>query len=246
MKKIICSALVGLFLLGGTAAGGQSPGLEMSTHRDRYVVGRVATLTLRNSGSSAVSLNGPWTITDVRAEKQVSHYDFSDEELTLEPGEEVVWEWPQDDACYGICRNVREGQPVGPGVYRSSVESSEGTLTTRFQTGQFFTIDFTCGEGEGCTPVKEFTVYVNTPEEVSQMETEAQASEKTLIVSGIVRKKMRYNADWKISMGPGSIVLGEVFIEVCDGSATYVQRHREEWYGERWCPWSSYVKRVGR
>jgi hypothetical protein len=46
-------------------------------------------------------------------------------------------------------------------------------------------------------------------------------------------------------MGPHSIVLGEVFVEVCDGSPFYVQRHRKEWLGERWCPWDSYVKRIG-
>jgi hypothetical protein len=246
MRKILVAALAALSLLGGTASGGQSPGAEMSTDRNRYVVGRAVTLTLRNAGSTDISLSGSWTITDVRTERQVSHYDFSEEQLTLEPDEEVVWEWMQDDACYGICRNVREGQPVGPGVYRSSVESSEGTLTTRFETGRFFTIDFTCGEGDGCTPVKEFIVYVNTPEEVSQMEREAERRRKTLIVSGIVRKRVRYNPDWKMSMGPGSIVLGQVFTEVCDASATYVQRHREDWFGERWCPYSSYVKRVGR
>jgi hypothetical protein len=47
-------------------------------------------------------------------------------------------------------------------------------------------------------------------------------------------------------MGPSSIVLGEVFVEVCDGDPNYVERHRREWLGERWCPWSSYVKREGR
>jgi hypothetical protein len=78
------------------------------------------------------------------------------------------------------------------------------------------------------------------------METEAAAEEKTLIVSGVVRRPQRYNPDWRFAMRSGSIVLGEVFIEVCDGSPKYVQRHRSEWLGERWCPWSSYVEKVGR
>jgi hypothetical protein len=37
-----------------------------------------------------------------------------------------------------------------------------------------------------------------------------------------------------------------VAIEVCDGNPRYVQRHRDEWRGETWCPWSSYVEKVGR
>jgi hypothetical protein len=47
-------------------------------------------------------------------------------------------------------------------------------------------------------------------------------------------------------MGTRSIVLGQVFTEVCDASPTYVQNHRADWLGRRWCPWSSYVKRAGR
>ena len=78
------------------------------------------------------------------------------------------------------------------------------------------------------------------------MNEEAAAEDKTMIVSGIVRRGQGYNPDWSYVMGPRSIVLGEVFIETCDQAPESVEEHRKEWLGRRWCPWNSYVARAGR
>lgn len=244
MKTTIVAVLLAI---GSFSAAAASPvvAADLEVAHERNIVGKVTTLTVTNVGTSTLDLDGPWVIVDARSDEQVSHYDFSDEELSLEPGEKVVWEWMQDDACYGICRNVRAGEPVGPGVYESSVRTSAGPKSVRFQIGRYFTVGWRCAETGECVR-DPFVVYVNTPAEVAQMETEAAAEEKTLIVSGLVRRSKPYNPNWKITMGPGSILLGEVFIEVCDGSPHYVQRHRSEWFGERWCPWSSFVEKVGR
>lgn len=238
------TTLLALLLVAGSVAGAAAsprPNAELDV-RQRNVLGNITTLTLTNSGDATLELTGSWVILDARADEQVSRYDFSDEELGLEPGEQIVWEWMQDDACYGICRNVRAGEPVGAGVYESYVETGEGYRErVRFQLGRYFTLGFTS------RPQAKFVVYVNTPDEVAKMEAEAAATpEDKQIVSGIVRRGRPYNPDWNFTMGPGSIVLGDMFIEVCDGSPFYVQRHRSEWLGERWCPWSSYVEKVGR
>ena len=66
------------------------------------------------------------------------------------------------------------------------------------------------------------------------------------IVSGIVRTERPYNHPWSYTMGSRSIVLAQAFIEVCDASPNYVENHRADWLGRRWCPWSSYVKHAGR
>lgn len=243
MKRILILLTSFALLIphGAVASGG---GVEQTTSHHRNVVGKVVGITLQNYEQSAVTLDGAWTITDVRTGKQVSHYDFAEDQRELGPGEAIEWEWMQDDACYGICRNVRAGEPVGPGIYEASVETSLGTSTRRFHVGRYFTVGFRCGDTD--CGWDDFVVYVNTPDEVAQMETEASSSDKTLIVSGIVRSRKPYNRNWRFSMAPGSIVLGEVFIEVCDANPRYVQRHRSEWFGERWCPWSSYVEKVGR
>lgn len=239
MKRYLILLLC-LGLLSPSVASA-SRGLELTIDRDRNVVGQVVALQIRNYEQTPIQLTGAWTITDVRSGREVSRYDFSDEEKELGPGELVEWNWPQDDACYGICRNVRAGEPVGPGVYQAAVETSLGEVTDRFQIGQYFTLGFTS------RPQAKFVVYVDTPDEVAQMEAQAAASpEDKQIVSGIVRRGKRYNRDWNFTMGPASIVLGDMFIEVCDGSPYYVQRNRSDWLGERWCPWSSYVEKVGR
>lgn len=238
------TSLLALLLVAATLSGASAsplPDPELYVAHERNVLGKITTLTLTNEGTADLELTSPWVIRDVRTDEQVSQYDLSDEELVLGPGEQIVWDWMQDDACYGICRNVRAGEPVGAGLYESTVETPySGRLRVRFQIGQYFTVGFTS------RPQAKFIVYVNTPDEVAQMEAEAAKDTEKQIVSGIVRRGRPYNSDWNFSMAPGSIVLGDVFIEVCDGSPYYVQRHRKEWLGERWCPWSSYVEKVGR
>jgi hypothetical protein len=109
------------------------------------------------------------------------------------------------------------------------------------QIGQFFQVGF-----DHLSEEERFTVFVNRANDIEQMTAEAEAQDKTLMVTGIVRKTAPYNDPWTISMGPGSIVLAEVSIEVCDADPYYVQDHRRAWLGDRWCPWSSYVAAVGR
>lgn len=235
-------ALIGLGLLTTPTATLAAGALIAHELRPRQVVGRTTTIRLVNDGDGAIRLSDPWIIEDRSSGQQLSEFWFSEDEALLEPGEEVLWEWNQDTACYGACVNVREGDPVGPGAYQVSVTRADGTFTfsRSFRIGRYFTLGF------DSRPRARFVVYVAEPNEVSQMEAEVQAEDKTLIVSGIVRGSKRYNSDWNFTMGPRSIELGEVFVEVCDGSPYYVQRHRKKWLGERWCPWSSYVEKVGR
>lgn len=238
MKR--CLILLLCFGLLVPTTANASGGVELTTEHHRNVVDRVVQLQIQNYEQDPIELMGSWTISDVRSGEQVSHYDYSEDEKQMGPGEVLVWEWPQDDACYGICRNVQAGEPVGPGVYEAAIETSLGVFTHRFHIGQYFTIGFTS------RPNAKFIVYVNSPDEVAAMSAQAAGQADKQIVSGIVRRGKRYNPDWNFTMGPGSIVLGDVFMEVCDGSPYYVQRHRRDWLGDRWCPWSSYVEKVGR
>ncbi len=242
MRRALLAAILLVTALPMGAASSSAAAVISQQVKTRNVVSQPVSIRLENEGDSAIELANPWVIRDVRSGEELSHYWFSDEQLTLDPGEAVVWEWLQDDACYGACQNVRAGEPVGPGAYQVEVTRADGMFTYNraFRVGQYFTIGFES------RPRAKFIVYVTTPEEVAQMEAEAAAEDKTLIVSGKVRWHKRYNPDWNFTMGPASIVLGEVFIEVCDASPYYVQRHRKEWLGKRWCPWSSYVEKVGR
>jgi len=220
------------------------PGGEVifDTDRARYRGGVVVTLTLHNGTGEDITMENPWVIENRRTGDTESIYVWPDDQLVVRPGEDRVWRWEQNDGgCYGQCENVQYGPPVGAGKYVGIANTTGTDYAAPFDIGEYFTLGFTS------RPNIAFVVYVNTPDEVAQMRAEAETDDADKqIVSGIVRRGQPYNPDWNFTMGPGSIVLGDIFIEVCDGSPFYVQRHRGEWLGERWCPWSSYVEKVGR
>ncbi|MDP9066797.1 MAG: hypothetical protein M3N53_00425 [Actinomycetota bacterium] len=253
MKKLaLCITLIASI----AAPAAAFPGGEVTFDTDfaRYREGKIVTLTLHNGTGETITMENPWTIEDRRDGQTESVYTWPDEELVLAPGDDRVWRWEQNGgSCYGQCQSVQYGEPVGPGRYIGIASTSAGDFAAPFEIGEFFTLGFTS------RPDTKFIVYVNTPAEVTQMREQAAAApEDKQIVSGIVRRGKRYNLltpatekrgdkpEWNFTMGPGSIVLGEAFIEVCDASPYYVQEHRSEWLGDRWCPWSSYVEKVGR
>ncbi len=83
------------------------------------------------------------------------------------------------------------------------------------------------------------------PDTIADFREQAAAEEKTKHATGTVAGRRSYNPDWSYTLRPGTLALAEVSIEVCDGNPRYVEKHRKDWMGEQWCPWSSYVKREG-
>jgi len=239
MKRTFAVAL--LFMLGAVIAAPASPVTVYDfSVGNRHVLGDPIAIRLTNPGKTTVTMGKTWDLNWLDGDGS-AFYQWPDEEVELEPGESRVWTWDQRiNACYGECQNVREGDPAEPGRYAVTTTFDAMSITIRFSIGQYFTLGFDQREKI------EFAVFVAEQPQIDQMTDQAHADEKTLITSGVVRKGGRYNPDWNFTMGPYSIALGEVFMEVCDGSPWYVQKHRKEWLGERWCPWGSYVKRVGR
>lgn len=223
-----------------SVAASPPPPPSFHTDRARYQPDSVVTVTLVNDSRPELTMENPWVIRDRRSDDVVAYYNWPESDLTVAYSESRVWEWDGTAGCHGVCEEP-SGEPVGPGTYLAAAATSIGNVTAPFQIGEFFTLGFTS------RPALEFVVYVNRPGDVAAMRAEAETDDTDKqIVSGFVRRGKRYNPDWNFTMGPASIVLGDVFIEVCDASPHYVQRHRSEWLGERWCPWSSYVKRIGR
>lgn len=199
------------------------------------------TISLMNQAEYPLSFENPWRI-EKRSGDVVTTITWPDELTTIPQGDRRTTEWDQrtGDCSPGCDASDGSRKPVGPGRYRVAIDTQDGTVRTPIVIGEYFTFGFET------RPHARFVVYVTTPAEVEQMTAEAEAEDKTLIVSGIVKHGKSYNPEWRFSMGPGTVVLGEVFIEVCDGSPYYVQHHKKDWLGERWCPWSSYVEKIGR
>lgn len=240
MKRAFSIAVVLTALVA--TVGSASPVYNPKFHAPpgHFTPGELVDIVLVNEGTVPVTMGKVWDLRRSGGDHSAT-YVWPDDRLELAAGGRRVWRWDQFvNACYGECANVREGDPAPAGRYAVTITLDGYEETARFTLGEHFTLGF---EGR---PGVEFTVFVGSQPEIDQMRAEAQAQDKSLIVSGIVRKRRAYNADWNFSMGPHSIVLGEFFIEVCDASPFYVQRHKKAWLGQRWCPWSSYVERVGR
>lgn len=242
MRKIALGLAVALLALAVPASAFPGGQVTFDTDRKRYLENTIVTLTLHNGTGEDITMENPWVIENRRTGDTESIYIWPEDQLVVAPGDDRVWRWEQNDGgCYGQCENVQYGEPVGAGRYLGIATTSVGDFGAPFDVGEYFTLGFTS------RPNIEFVVYVNRPDDVTAMRAEVdRGAEDKQIVSGIVKRGRRYNPDWNFSMAPGSIVLGDVFIEVCDGSPYYVQRHRSEWLGQRWCPWSSYVEKVGR
>lgn len=237
-------AVIAALLMIVAAPGLASPvvAARFETTPGPEVLGGTVSITLVNEGTVPVTMGETWDLEYLDGDGS-AFYQWPEEERTLEPGDSRTWMWDQRiNRCYGECVNVREGDPAPVGSYRVTTTAGGIEEMLVFNLGQFFTIGFRFH------PEAEFKVFVATAPEVDQMTTEAAKphDEKTLITSGFVRKgRPRFNPDWNFSMGARSVGLGEYFIEVCDASPYYIQENRDHWLGDRWCPWSSYVKRVG-
>lgn len=150
----------------------------------------------------------------------------------LAPGSKHRWTWIHESNA---------------GAFVAQFRTSEGRFADAFEIGGFFHLGFRCEDTGDCGSIDPYVIFVREEKPLKQLRNDLERPvDDRRIVSGIVSRPKRYNSDWSYVMHPGSIVLGDVFIEVCDAHPDYVENHRKDWMGERWCPWSSYVASEGR
>ena len=241
MKRVrLAIVLVMLAVVAGTVPTSAEP-TPFGTNAKRYEIGKPILIRYINRTDHPVRMSKTWRIGEWQTDNQLAFYQWPDAERTVAPGDERVWVWHQlGPACYGECQNVSPGEQVSAGRYAVFASFDRKQFHDIFMIGSYFTLGFR--EREDVS----FVVYVARQDDIDEMNAEAQAEDKTKIVSGKVRRGERYNPDWSYVMGPRSIVLGEVFRETCDQAPESVEEHRKVWLGQRWCPWNSYVARAGR
>ena len=233
MKRLFSLALGMSLLMTVSPVWGSPTPIPVRTDAPRYSEDQVVQITLGNvQGAESIDIHL------VENDQIVAQYYLSEEQ---QDDRQVVWDWDQRHACYGACQNVWEGDPAQPGIYEVRASTLAPDEFTRFSIGAYFHVGFEA------RPNADFVVFTNKPEMVEQMRAELERpQEERQIVAGTVKaRRPGYNPEWRYILGPRSIFLGEVFIEVCDGSPYYVQRHLDEWRGKTWCPWSSHVASEG-
>ncbi len=221
---MLCAALLAL----PVTATGAAEDVSFGAVRNRFLDSENAIIALENGSDRRIELFGG-------AIREAGSGDLMvrlrPESRFLPSGARHEWTW------------VHEGNA---GNFRATFKTSAGTFKDTFEIGAFFTLAFRCDDPD-CEPVDPYVIFVRKEKPIRQLRTDLGRDEdQRRIVSGIVRDRAPYNSSWSYTMGPRSIVLGDVFIEVCDAHPNYVENHRRRWMGERWCPWSSFVASEGR
>jgi len=201
---------------------------------------------LLNPRNQRLRFENPWRIKNTVTGELVGTQAFEPTQRFVPARGTVTWIWSQQRGhCATDCHYPDEdlyGTYVGPGRYVAIVRTEVGKFRQVFEIGRYFTIGF----DEEVTD-ETFVIFSHKRRAIRDLKADLERPEaKRRIVSGIVRGKEPYNEPWTYTMGSGSIVLGDAFVEVCDASPQYVENHKRAWMGERWCPWSSFVERAGR
>lgn len=228
-NRFVVVMLCAVLLSSPLAATGAPGNVEFGATKARFLDTEDAEIRLVNNTGRRIELVRG-TIRKAKSGDMMARLD--PETRFLGPGDAHEWVW------------LHEGNA---GLYRAVFRTSVGKFVGTFEVGAYFTLAFRCDDTDDCEPVDPFVIFVRTDKPIRQLRTDlGREEDQRRIVSGVVRGGKRYNPSWSFTMGPGSIVLGEVFIEVCDAHPNFVENHRRRWMGERWCPWSSFVASEGR
>ena len=209
--------------------GSAEPKVEFNVLKLRYLESEPVDLLLYNNSDRRIELFGG-TIRRAHDREVVTR--LRPKQRYLRPGSIHEWTWNHESNA---------------GAFIARFRTSEGRFGDSFEIGGFFELGFRCEDTGDCAAVDKYVIFVREEKPLRQLREDLQRPvDERRIVSGIVSRAKKYNENWSYTMHPGSIILGDVFIEVCDGHPDYIENNRKEWMGERWCPWSSYVASEGR
>lgn len=227
LRIALCLALATLLL--PSIASADHGSVRLAATRARYLESQNVKVTLFNDSAERIEVLGG---TIRRAHDRAIVARLAPERRFLPSHAEHGWTWDHGSNA---------------GAFVAAMRTSEGRFTDTFQIGAFFTLDFHCEDTGDCKPIDRYVFFVREEKPLRQLRADLEKPEEDRrIVSGIVRVGRDYNPEWSYVMDPETIVLGEVFIETCDAHPQFVEDNRDDWLGERWCPWSSYVSAEGR
>ena len=87
----------------------------------------------------------------------------------------------------------------------------------------------------------EFRMRVTDPDTI-QLAMDNLAGRNSKFPNGpIVAGDGGFNAPWTWHLVPESVRMVDASIELCDGSPSYVESHRAEYFASGYCPWAARV-----
>jgi hypothetical protein len=115
MKRSLSVAAILWVLVGATSFASPVPRGDFGPSTKNAAVGDEIAITLLNEGSEPISMSDVWEIRSLDDDGSAQYF-WSEEDTVIEGGSTVTWYWDQYvNRCYGICQNVREGDPAPVG-----------------------------------------------------------------------------------------------------------------------------------
>lgn len=164
--------------------------------------------------------------------------------ITIAPLETKEWSFTHSWRKYILAAgtHIIKGELVGYG-------SSTATITIAATTSQIY-FTYVMKDNRGVImPNTRFVVKMTDLSKIQQALNDLNGLlPHHLIVSGIVKAgDGGFNSPWHWHLDPATIVLGDFFIELCDGGPSDPEGgtlQSQSWIGMQFCPWGGYVESV--
>ncbi len=90
---------------------------------------------------------------------------------------------------------------------------------------------------------EQFAVRVADQATAAKLDARMQSGREGVILGRVAMGDGGFNAPWIWHLVPSSITVADFAIELCDGTPSYVEAHRDEWISSvrDYCPWSAKV-----
>ncbi len=93
---------------------------------------------------------------------------------------------------------------------------------------------------------EQFAVRVTDQPTFEQLSARMQSGKAGVILGRVAAGNGGFNGPWSWHLVPTTIQVADFAIELCDGTPSYVEAHRDEWIRtvRNYCPWSAKVVAV--
>ncbi|MGH7710389.1 MAG: hypothetical protein ACREOG_03845 [Gemmatimonadaceae bacterium] len=93
---------------------------------------------------------------------------------------------------------------------------------------------------------EQFAVRVVDQATFAKLNARMQSGNPGVIIGRVVIGDGGFNAPWTWHLEPSSIDAPQASIELCDGTPSYLEAHRDEWIASvrDYCPWTAKVVSV--
>jgi len=93
---------------------------------------------------------------------------------------------------------------------------------------------------------EQFSIRVVDQVTYDQLNARRQSATEGVILGRVAKGNGGFNGPWSWHLVPSTIEVPDASIELCDGTPSYLEAHRDEWITSvrNYCPWGAKVVSV--